>query len=152
MKRSQGQLQLRSNSPLLIPTTICSTYKDSVHAKTDYLFAKDYFLFGASLPQFRCRPGLEIRFSSFIKFSSKKAAFGETDFAALRQGHTVVQFVPATDKREVAVCGLVSLGVTADMFLESFRESMTKKNDAAILEIRRSSDTPHARRLTNAHL
>ena len=28
------------------------------------------------------------------------------------------------------------------MFLESFRESMTKKNDAAILEIGRFSDTP----------
>ena len=87
-------------------------------------------------------PWVRNPFQSFIKVLLEKAAFDETDFAALRQGQTVVRLLPATDKREVAVCGLVSLGVTADMFLESFRESMTKKNDAAILEIGRFSDTP----------
>jgi hypothetical protein len=80
--------------------------------------------------------------SEFQKVLLEKATFDETDFAALRQGQTVVRLLPATDKREVAVCGLVSLGVTADMFLESFRESMTKKSDPAILETGRFSDTP----------
>jgi hypothetical protein len=80
--------------------------------------------------------------SQLQKILLEKATFEETDFAALRQGQTVVRLLPATDKREVAVCGLVSLGVTADMFLESFRESMTKKSDPAILEIGRFSDTP----------
>jgi hypothetical protein len=80
--------------------------------------------------------------SEFHKILFANATFNETDFAALRQGQTVVRLLPATDKREVAVCGLVSLGVTADMFLESFRESMTKKSDHAILEIGRFSNTP----------
>jgi len=80
--------------------------------------------------------------SEFHKILVANATFNETDFAALRQGQTVVRLLPATDKREVAVCGLVSLGVTADMFLQSFRESMTKKSDPAILEIGRFSETP----------
>lgn len=80
--------------------------------------------------------------SDFHKVLLERATFDESDFAALRQGQPVVRLLPGTDKREVAVCGLVSLGVTADMFLKSFRESMTQKSDAAILEIGRFGDTP----------
>ena len=80
--------------------------------------------------------------AEFHKILREKAAFDEVDFAALEQGQTVVNLLPANDKREVAVCGLVSLQVPAEVFLQSFRESMTSKSNPAILEIGRFSNTP----------
>ena len=80
--------------------------------------------------------------AEFHKILREKAAFDEIDFAALEQGQTVVSLLPANDKREVAVCGIVSLQVPAEVFLQSFRESMTRKSTPAILEIGRFSNTP----------
>jgi len=71
----------------------------------------------------------------FHKILREKIAFEETDFAALQQGETVVKLLPPQDKREVAVSGLVSLQVPAEVFLQSFRESMIRKSNPAILEI-----------------
>src|ERR671910_260459 len=75
--------------------------------------------------------------SEFQNILREKAAFNEIDFAALGQGETVVRLLPATDKREVAVCGLVRIQIPAEQFLQSFRESMTRKGNPAILEIGR---------------
>ncbi|HKS08874.1 MAG TPA: hypothetical protein VJS13_04955 [Pyrinomonadaceae bacterium] len=65
----------------------------------------------------------------------EKAAFEETDFAALQRGEPVVRSVPAQDKREVAVSGLVTLRANADEFLRSYRDGLTRKNNAAVMEI-----------------
>ncbi|PYS42457.1 MAG: hypothetical protein DMF71_09230 [Acidobacteria bacterium] len=43
--------------------------------------------------------------------------------------------MPARDKREIAMCGAVHLQASAEMFLQSFRENMTRKSSPAILEI-----------------
>jgi hypothetical protein len=80
--------------------------------------------------------------NEFHKILQQEAAFDETDFAAVAQGEPVVRLLPVQDKREVAVCGLVSLQVPADVFLESFTEGMARKNNPAILEIGRFSSTP----------
>jgi hypothetical protein len=69
-------------------------------------------------------------------------AFNESDFVALAQGQAVVRLLPITDKREVAVCGLVGLQVPAQVFLESFRGSITRKSNPAILEIGRFGGPP----------
>jgi len=65
----------------------------------------------------------------------EKGAFGEIDFTALQRGQTVVRPVPAQDKREVAVLGLVTLRANADEFLRSYRESLTRKSNGAVMEI-----------------
>ncbi len=70
------------------------------------------------------------------------AAFDEVDFATLGQGQTVVNSLPTSEKSEVAVSGIVGVEVPADVFLQSFRESMTRKSSAAILEIGRFSSSP----------
>jgi hypothetical protein len=70
------------------------------------------------------------------------AAFDEADFATLAQGQTVVNSLPTSEKSEVAVCGLVGLEAPAEIFLQSFRDSMTRKSSPAILEIGRFSNTP----------
>src|SRR5687767_14507012 len=80
--------------------------------------------------------------AEFQKILGEKAAVDEVDFAALARGETVVNLLPANDKREVAVCGLVGLRVPAEVFVQSFRESMTRKSNPAILEIGRFSSTP----------
>lgn len=78
----------------------------------------------------------------FRRILREKVGFDETDFAALQQGQTVVKLLPVEDKREVAVSGLVSLQVPAEVFLQSFRESMARKSNPAILEIGSFSNQP----------
>src|SRR6266566_2593633 len=80
--------------------------------------------------------------ADFQKTFREKAAFDATDFAALEQGETVVKLLPVQDKREVAVSGLVRLRAPAETFLQSFRESMERRTNPAILEIGRFSNPP----------
>jgi hypothetical protein len=70
-----------------------------------------------------------------------KAIFDRIGLAT-DEGQPVVRLLPVQDKREVAVCGMVNLHVPAEVFLQSFRESMARKSDPAILEIGRFSSTP----------
>ncbi len=80
--------------------------------------------------------------AEFHKLLREKAALDETGIAALEEGQTVVTLLPVQDKREVAVCGLVSLQVPAEVFLQSFREAMVQQTNLAILEIGRLSSAP----------
>jgi hypothetical protein len=80
--------------------------------------------------------------AEFQKNLREKAVFEESDLAEVQKGEAVVKLLPAQDKREVAVCGLVTVRVPAEVFLQSFRESMVRKSNPAILEIGRFSDTP----------
>ncbi|HSK65131.1 MAG TPA: hypothetical protein VK893_14860 [Pyrinomonadaceae bacterium] len=77
--------------------------------------------------------------TSFAEFqkalnSQQPGGFSETDFAALQRGESVVKRAPVQDKREVAVAGLVTLRATAEEFLRSYRESLTKTSNAAVME------------------
>ena len=69
------------------------------------------------------------------KLLHEKAALEETDFAALQRGETVVKPAPAQDKREVAVAGLVTLRTSADEFLRSYRDGLTRKSNGAVMEV-----------------
>jgi hypothetical protein len=69
---------------------------------------------------------------------SEKAIFNRIG-PATNSGQPVVRLLPAQNKQEVAVCGLVYLRVPPETFLQSFRESMVRKSDSAILEIGRFS-------------
>jgi hypothetical protein len=80
--------------------------------------------------------------AEFQQLLQKKAALDAADFAALEQGQTVVKLAPITDKREVAVSGLVSLRSSADQFLQSYLDGMTRKNDKTVLEAGRFGTAP----------
>jgi hypothetical protein len=82
----------------------------------------------------------------------EKAAFAEPDFAALQRGETIVKLAPAQDKREIALSGLVTLRASAEDFLRSYRESLTQRNNAAVLEIGSFSATPVLSDLQNLTL
>ena len=69
------------------------------------------------------------------KLLQEKSAYQETDFAALQRGETVVHPAPAQDKREVAVSGLVTLRASADEFLRTYRDGLTRKSNTAVMEI-----------------
>ncbi|HKG78813.1 MAG TPA: hypothetical protein VKA78_05325 [Pyrinomonadaceae bacterium] len=73
--------------------------------------------------------------AEFQKLLRQKAAFEESDFAAGQLEQPVVRLVPVSDKREVAVSGLVNIRAGAEEFLRSYRDGMTRKNNPAILEI-----------------
>lgn len=73
--------------------------------------------------------------AEFQRALSNKVSFRETDFSALQLDQPVVRSIPTSDKAEIAVTGLVNIRAVADEFLRSYRDSMTRKNNAAILEI-----------------
>jgi hypothetical protein len=76
------------------------------------------------------------------KLLHEKAAFAESDFAALQRGETITRLAPVQDKSELAVSGLVSLRASADDFLRSYRESLTHSDNAAVLAVGRFGSTP----------
>ena len=80
--------------------------------------------------------------AEFQRLLREKESFSDADLAKLQEGQTVVKVLPAQDKREVAVSGLVGLQVPADVFLKSYRESVSRKSSSAILEIGRFSNQP----------
>jgi hypothetical protein len=80
--------------------------------------------------------------ADFQRILHEKAALETADFTALEQGQTVVKLAPITDKREVAVSGLVSLNSSADHFLKSYLDGMTRKNNQTILEAGRFGSAP----------
>jgi hypothetical protein len=86
------------------------------------------------------------------KLLQEKAAFEETDFAALQRGETIARVAPAEDKREVAVSGLVNLHASAEEFLRSYRESLMHRNNAAVLEVGSFGATPALSDLQNLTL
>ena len=86
------------------------------------------------------------------KILREKVAFDETDFAALQRGETIVTLAPVQDKREIAVAGLINLRANADEFLRSYRDSLTRKNNAAVLEVGKFSSSPALTDLANLTL
>ena len=73
--------------------------------------------------------------TEFQKQLREKAAFDDADLAALQTNQPVVRLASGADKREVAVSGVVNVRASADDFLKSYRESIARKNNAAVLEI-----------------
>jgi hypothetical protein len=80
--------------------------------------------------------------AEFQKALAQKVAFSEADFAALQLDQPLVRSIPTSEKAEIAVSGLVNIRTAADEFLRSYRESMTRQSNAAILEIGAFSGQP----------
>ncbi len=80
--------------------------------------------------------------AEFQQVLREKASFEEQDFAALQLNQPVVRLAPTSNKREVAVTGLVHINATAEDFLRSYRDSMLQKSNVAILEIGRFGPEP----------
>ena len=90
--------------------------------------------------------------TEFQKILAEKASFQETDFAALQANQPVVRLAPVSHKREIAVAGLVNIRAGADEFLRSYRDSMLRKSNAAILEIGSFGNQPALRDLESLTL
>ncbi len=80
--------------------------------------------------------------AEFQQVLREKASLEEHDFAALQLNQPVVRLAPTSNKREVAVTGLVHINARAEDFLRSYRDSMLQKSNAAILEIGRFGPEP----------
>lgn len=80
--------------------------------------------------------------AEFQQVLREKASLEEKDLAALQLNQPVVRLVPTSNKREVAVTGLVNINASAEDFLRSYRDSMLQKSNAAILAIGRFGPEP----------
>lgn len=78
----------------------------------------------------------------FQRLLREKTAFAADDFAALEQGETIVKLAPVTDKREVAVSGLVNLRTSANHFLQSYLNGLGQKKNEAVMEAGRFGKAP----------
>jgi len=81
-------------------------------------------------------------FAEFQKILQEKSNFEQADFSALQFSQPVVRLARVSDKREVAVSGVINIHAGADEFLKSYRDSMRRKSNAAILEIGSFSKEP----------
>ena len=80
--------------------------------------------------------------AEFQQVLREKASIDEPGFAELQLNQPVVRLVPTTDKSEVAVTGVVNTNASAEEFLRQYRDSMVRKNNAAILAIGSFSREP----------
>ena len=80
--------------------------------------------------------------AEFQQVLREKASIDEPGFAELQLNQPVVRLVPTTDKSEVAVTGVVNTNASAEEFLRQYRDSMVRKNNAAILGIGSFSHEP----------
>ena len=100
------------------------------------MLTRNQYLLCTLLVCFVATTGLaQTSITEFQKVLAEKASFHETDFAALQANQPVVRLVPVSNKREIAVAGLVNIRAGADEFLRSYRDSMLRKSNGAILEI-----------------
>lgn len=107
------------------------------------MLTRNQYLLCTLLVCFVASTGLaQTSITEFQKALAEKASFQETDFAALQANQPVVRLAPVSDKREIAVAGLVNIRTSAEEFLRSYRDSMLRKSNAAILEIGSFSNQP----------
>src|SRR5712664_3569695 len=78
----------------------------------------------------------------FRRVLREQATFTADDLSGLEQGRIVAKLLPAKDKREVAVCGVVRLPVPQEVFLQFTRDNVAQQNNRAILQIGKFSNTP----------
>lgn len=79
---------------------------------------------------------------AFHKALRDHATFTAEDRTALEQGQMIAKLLPVTDKREVAVCGVINLNVPPELFLQFTRDNVAQRNNKAILQIGKFSNPP----------
>lgn len=62
-----------------------------------------------------------------------RAGFSSEEFAALERGESVVKVLAASDKREVAVCGVVRLYQSPQVIAKLFHETMTQNSKSVLV-------------------
>lgn len=70
----------------------------------------------------------------FHKLLVDKAALTESEFTTLKTGDIVVKILKAKDKRQISVFGIVRLQNATDVDMTRFRESLSQKNNKAMLD------------------
>src|SRR5258708_4493487 len=78
----------------------------------------------------------------FRQLLRDRAGFQDADLSTLDSGKTVIKILPANDKREIAVCGVLRLGKVSELTLAAFREAITTSNNKAVLAEGKFSSPP----------
>src|SRR4030095_15827249 len=93
-----------------------------------------------------CLPAIAIQgqtsLDAFHKALRQPPSCTNEALGVLQQGQIVARLLPAKDKREVAVCGVVGLKVPPDVFLQFTRDNVAQQNNRAILQIGKFSNPP----------
>ena len=76
------------------------------------------------------------------KSLSERAAFNAEEFAALERGEAIVKLLPATDRREVSVCGVIKLPAAPEVSLTAFQLSLSQLQQKSVLGLGKFSNPP----------
>jgi hypothetical protein len=68
------------------------------------------------------------------KYFATQIAFEDLDLANLKNGEMVAKLLPARDKREVAVFGIIPIKTSPDAGFTAFQETMSRQNKKSVIE------------------
>lgn len=78
-----------------------------------------------------------------------KAGYTSEDFEAVDAGEIVVKRLPTTQKREIAVCGLIKISFPYDVVLEGYRQTINQQKKETAKEFGRFQNPPAANDLND---
>lgn len=87
-------------------------------------------------------PLSQISNAEFQKVLREKAGFREADLPALERGEPVVKLLPAKEKKEIIVYGIVRLGKVSETSIVNFRDSLTQRKNKSMLAGEEFSSPP----------
>lgn len=83
------------------------------------------------------------------KYLTEKTNFVESDFASLENGRLVAKLLEVSNKREVAVWGVIPIKASPDLALQTFQETLARQSQAPSTDFGDFSSTPNLNDLNN---
>lgn len=94
----------------------------------------------------------QVSLNEFQQLLRDRAGFADSDLATLNSGQPVIKVLPADDKREVSVCGVLRLGRVQELSLTALREAITTRNNKAVMGDGKFSSPPAVEDLNSLKL
>jgi hypothetical protein len=76
------------------------------------------------------------------EYLSESSIFLQDDLLKLDEGKTIGKLLPVKDKREVAVCGVISIKAPLEIGLKAFQETMSRQNKKSVIAFGNFSQIP----------
>ena len=91
-------------------------------------------------------------FDEIQQFLTKNAGFNAKDLTDLRKREPIIKLLPNSDKREVAIFGMVAVDPPLETVLQNLLASMQRQNKKSLIESGEISEFPEIKDLQNLTL
>jgi hypothetical protein len=76
------------------------------------------------------------------EYLATNSVFLQDDLLKLDEGTMIGKLLPVNDKREVAVCGVISIKAPLETSFKAFKETMSRQNKSSVIDYGSFSPTP----------